>query len=135
MARPKREPQQQTQEPAPPAPQTPQEPLRATVPIPAEVEAYEIKRYIPHPDLAVSGEDIQKKRAEVAHRNANVSGQTPHELGLECKNCGSLFIYTSKTERKLGIVRRRRKCQKCQYAWYTVERPEEGEEKETEEAV
>lgn len=84
-----------------------------------------MKGYIPRPELAEAGEFARRTGEELSHKKALARERTPPERGIECKSCGSLFIETTKTNPKLGYIRRRRRCLRCGFAWHTVEMPED----------
>ena len=41
--------------------------------------------------------------------------------GIECDKCGCRHSYVVKTEKILGVIRRRRRCRHCGEAFYTIE--------------
>lgn len=86
--------------------------------------------YVPHAALRAQ-QEIQQQKAGIRTKEASGCDYEPSG-GLECPSCRSLFILVSKSERKLGTIRRRRVCQKCNRAWYTVERAETDEQNRSE---
>jgi hypothetical protein len=122
MGRPKKPALQEPSQPQP----SPSNPTPPPAPVQEqEPEAMEVKAYVPRPELVAAGLEVQRIQ-EIRHKEATLRnrGRTQTDLGLECIACGSLFVGTSDTRRKLGMVRRRRVCQKCGFAWFTQERPE-----------
>ena len=104
------------------------EPQAIKVESSVDADAVEFKSYVPRPELAAAGLDARRAGEELRYKQANTRQRTPTELGLECKSCNSIFIQTTHTSPKLGVVRRRKRCMKCGFAWFTIEKSEVDED-------